>query len=165
MQSSTESAQDGYLDNLERKSQTNGSSSDSSLTKGSRNHLPALGPREPQVPAAVVLSPDSSRELQNEQVKLGGAADEPRTEPLPRRKLSSIGIQVGASFRRKVLIYGLFDDCKRVRGLKHRLVLYPFFSNCAALMKTLTSITGYLMLFKKVFLHVVFTLLLIVITT
>lgn len=99
VQSSTESAQDGYLDNHERKSHTNSSSSDSSLTKGSRNHPPVLGPREPQVPAAVVLSPDSSRELQNEQVKAGGAADEPRTEPVPRRKLSSIGIQVGASFR------------------------------------------------------------------
>ncbi|XP_060775486.1 disks large-associated protein 4 isoform X2 [Neoarius graeffei] len=94
VQSSTESAQDGYLDNHEFKSHTNGSSSDSSLTKGSRSHPPVLGPREPQVPAAVVLSPDSSRELQNEQVKAGGAADKPRTEPVPRRKLSSIGIQV-----------------------------------------------------------------------
>ncbi|XP_026775036.1 disks large-associated protein 4 isoform X2 [Pangasianodon hypophthalmus] len=94
VQSSTESAQDGYLDNHDRKSQTNGSSSDSSLTKGSRNHPPVLGPREPQVPAAVVLPPEPSRELQNEQVKAGGAADEPRTEPVPRRKLSSIGIQV-----------------------------------------------------------------------
>ncbi|MCJ8729516.1 hypothetical protein PDJAM_G00107340 [Pangasius djambal] len=94
VQSSTESAQDGYLDNHDRKSQTNSSSSDSSLTKGSRNHPPVLGPREPQVPAAVVLPPEPSRELQNEQVKAGGAADEPRTEPVPRRKLSSIGIQV-----------------------------------------------------------------------
>ncbi|XP_060723990.1 disks large-associated protein 4 isoform X2 [Tachysurus vachellii] len=94
VQSSTESAQDGYLDNHDRKSQTNSSSSDSSLTKGSRSHPPVLGPRDPQIPAAVVLSPDSSRELQNEQVKAGGATDEPRTEPVPRRKLSSIGIQV-----------------------------------------------------------------------
>ncbi|XP_053354774.1 disks large-associated protein 4 isoform X1 [Clarias gariepinus] len=90
VQSSTESAQDSYLDNHDHKSQTNGSSSDSSLTKGSRSHTTGLGPREPQVPAAVVLSPESSRELQNEQVKAGGAAD----EPVPRRKLSSIGIQV-----------------------------------------------------------------------
>ncbi|KAF5909335.1 disks large-associated protein 4-like isoform X1, partial [Clarias magur] len=94
VQSSTESAQDSYLDNHEHKSQTNGSSSDSSLTKSSRSYATGLGPREPQVPAAVVLSPESSRELQNEQVKASGAADEPRTEPVPRRKLSSIGIQV-----------------------------------------------------------------------
>ncbi|KAI5109181.1 disks large-associated protein 4 isoform X1 [Silurus meridionalis] len=92
VQSSTESAQDGYLDNHERRSHTNGSSSDSSLTKGSRNHPSVLGPSE--VPAAVVLASNSSRELQNEQLKAGGATDEPRTDHVPRRKLSSIGIQV-----------------------------------------------------------------------
>lgn len=108
VQSSTESAQDGYLDNHEHKSHTNGSSSDSSLTKGSRNHPLLLGPHDQQAPAAVVLSPDSSQELQNEQVKAGGV-DEPRTEPIPRRKLSSIGIQVGASFRQN------FGPCKHCK--------------------------------------------------
>ncbi|XP_062853446.1 disks large-associated protein 4 isoform X2 [Trichomycterus rosablanca] len=96
VQSSTESAQDGYLDGHERKNHNDSNSSDSSLTKGSRPHTSALTSRDTQVPAAVVLSPDSSRELQNEPLKTGNtlAADEPRTEPVPRRKLSSIGIQV-----------------------------------------------------------------------
>ena len=108
VQSSTESAQDGYLDNHDRKSEVNSqsghsNSSDSldstranSLAKGSRPQLPVATPREPQIPAAVVVSPEPLRESHNDQVK-GGAltADEPRTEPVPRRKLSSIGIQVG----------------------------------------------------------------------
>ncbi|XP_017553400.1 disks large-associated protein 4 isoform X2 [Pygocentrus nattereri] len=107
VQSSTESAQDGYLDNHDRKSEVNSqsghsNSSDSldstranSLAKGSRPQLPLATSREPQIPAAVVVSPEPPRETHNDQVK-GGAltADEPRTEPVPRRKLSSIGIQV-----------------------------------------------------------------------
>ncbi|XP_066522025.1 disks large-associated protein 4 isoform X2 [Hoplias malabaricus] len=107
VQSSTESAQDGYLDNHDRKSEVNSqsghsNSSDSldstranSLAKSSRPQLPVATPREPQIPAAVVVSPEPSRDIHNEQVK-GSAltADEHRTEPVPRRKLSSIGIQV-----------------------------------------------------------------------
>ncbi|XP_022531421.1 disks large-associated protein 4 isoform X1 [Astyanax mexicanus] len=107
VQSSTESAQDGYLDNHDRKSEVNSqsghsNSSDSldstranSLAKGSRPQLPVATPREPQIPAAVVVCPEAPREHHNEQVKgVGLATDEPRTEHVPRRKLSSIGIQV-----------------------------------------------------------------------
>ncbi|XP_059353713.1 disks large-associated protein 4 isoform X4 [Carassius carassius] len=97
VQSSTESAQDCYPD---RKSEVNSqsgrsNSSDSldSLPKGSRP--PVAPPREPQIPAAVVISPNPLRESHHEQVK-GQAlpADDPPVDPVPRRKLSSIGIQV-----------------------------------------------------------------------
>ncbi|KTF73460.1 hypothetical protein cypCar_00049614 [Cyprinus carpio] len=99
VQSSTESAQDCYPD---RKSEVNSqsgrsNSSDSldSLAKGSRPQLPVAPPREPQIPAAVVISPNPLRESHHEQLK-GEAltADEPPVDPVPRRKLSSIGIQV-----------------------------------------------------------------------
>ncbi|XP_067314946.1 disks large-associated protein 4 isoform X3 [Pseudorasbora parva] len=107
VQSSTESAQDSYPDHHDRKSEVNSqsgrsNSSDSldstranSLAKGSRPQFPVAAPREPQIPAAVVISPNHLRESHNEQVK-GEAltADEPPIDPVPRRKLSSIGIQV-----------------------------------------------------------------------
>uniref|UniRef100_A0A671PW51 Disks large-associated protein 4-like n=1 Tax=Sinocyclocheilus anshuiensis TaxID=1608454 RepID=A0A671PW51_9TELE len=80
VQSSTESAQDCYPDHHDRKSEVNSqsgrsNSSDSldSLAKGSRPQLPVAPPREPQIPAA---------------------ADERPLDLVPRRKLSSIGIQV-----------------------------------------------------------------------
>lgn len=187
VQSSTESAQDGYLDNHDRKSHTNGSSSDSSLTKGSRNHPAVLGPCEPQVPAALVLSPDSSRELQNEQVKAGGAADEPRTEPVPRRKLSSIGIQVGSSFRQDFYPFKHFetrwwppesvlrqtDIVPYITSVGFIVAVFtyrflswiPHLCWCSKTLNSWPSSTGYLMLFnlifsyeKKYFLHVVFLL-------
>ncbi|XP_052454935.1 disks large-associated protein 4 isoform X1 [Carassius gibelio] len=100
VQSSTESAQDSYPDNLDRKNEVNSqsgrsNSSDSldSLPKGSRP--PVAPPREPQIPAAVVISPNPLRDSHHEQVK-GEAlpADERPVDPVPRRKLSSIGIQV-----------------------------------------------------------------------
>ncbi|XP_076123629.1 disks large-associated protein 4 isoform X1 [Alosa pseudoharengus] len=120
VQSSTESAQDGYLDgHLERKSEANSqsghsNSSDSldstrasSLAKGPRpQQLPLTAPRDPPaaIPTATVISPPESRtsvatstavpQAQNERVKGGLTADEPHVEPVPRRKLSSIGIQV-----------------------------------------------------------------------
>ncbi|XP_073707437.1 disks large-associated protein 4-like isoform X1 [Garra rufa] len=107
VQSSTESAQDCYPDHHDRKSEVNSqsgrsNSSDSldstranSLAKVARPQLPVAPPREPQIPAAVVLSPNPLRESHNEQVK-GEAltANEPHVDPVPRRKLSSIGIQV-----------------------------------------------------------------------
>ncbi|XP_016344731.1 disks large-associated protein 4 [Sinocyclocheilus anshuiensis] len=98
VQSSTESAQDCYPDHHDRKSEVNSqsgrsNSSDSldSLAKGSRPQLPVAPPREPQIPAAVVISPNPLRESHHEQVK---AADERPLDLVPRRKLSSIGIQV-----------------------------------------------------------------------
>ncbi|KAG5275129.1 hypothetical protein AALO_G00143880 [Alosa alosa] len=124
VQSSTESAQDGYLDgHLERKSEANSqsghsNSSDSldstrasSLAKGPRpQQLPLTAPRDPPaaIPTATVISPPEARtsvatsvatstavpQAQNEWVKGGLTADEPHVEPVPRRKLSSIGIQV-----------------------------------------------------------------------
>ncbi|XP_043098133.1 disks large-associated protein 4 isoform X3 [Puntigrus tetrazona] len=102
VQSSTESAQDCYPDPHDRKSEANSqsgrsNSSDSldSLAKGSRPQLPVAPPREPQIPAAVVISPSPLRESHHEQVKGEAlAADEPPADPVPRRKLSSIGIQV-----------------------------------------------------------------------
>ncbi|XP_051985791.1 disks large-associated protein 4 isoform X1 [Xyrauchen texanus] len=107
VQSSTESAQDCYPDHHDRKSEVNSQSGHSSnsdsldstrangSSKGSRPQHPVAAPREPQIPAAVVISPNPHRESHNEQVK-GEAltADEPQREPVPRRKLSSIGIQV-----------------------------------------------------------------------
>ncbi|KAL0190198.1 hypothetical protein M9458_012896, partial [Cirrhinus mrigala] len=98
VQSSTESAQDCYPDHHDRKSEVNSqsgrsNSSDSldstranSLAKGTRPQLP--------IPAAVVISPNPLRESHNEQVKGEAlAADEHPVDPVPRRKLSSIGIQ------------------------------------------------------------------------
>lgn len=132
VQSSTESAQDGYLDGqLERKSEANSqsghsNSSDSldstrasSLTKGPRpQQLPVTAPRDPPaaVPTATVISPPEARtsiahtiststatstacQVQNEPAKGGLTADEPHVEPVPRRKLSSIGIQVSSTAR------------------------------------------------------------------
>ncbi|XP_026853414.2 disks large-associated protein 4 isoform X1 [Electrophorus electricus] len=107
VQSSTESGQDGYLDNHDRKSEANSqsghsNSSDSldsarasSLVKGPRPQLPVVAPREPQIPAAVVVSPEPPRQIQGGPRKgVPATADEPATEHVPRRKLSSIGIQV-----------------------------------------------------------------------
>ncbi|XP_058633873.1 disks large-associated protein 4 isoform X4 [Onychostoma macrolepis] len=102
VQSSTESAQDFYPDHHDRKSEANSqsgrsNSSDSldSLAKGSRPQLPVAPPREPQIPAAVVISPNPLRESHHEQVKGEAlAANKPPVDPVPRRKLSSIGIQV-----------------------------------------------------------------------
>ncbi|XP_030632399.1 disks large-associated protein 4 isoform X2 [Chanos chanos] len=106
VQSSTESAQDSYLDNHDRKSEVNSqsghsNSSDSldstranSLAKGSRPQLPVATPRETQTPSAVVITPETQHDSKNDSVKGGLGSDEPRIEPVPRRKLSSIGIQV-----------------------------------------------------------------------
>ncbi|XDV36500.1 hypothetical protein PO909_006264 [Leuciscus waleckii] len=100
VQSSTESAQDCYPDQQDRKSEANSQSGrsnssdslDSTRAKGSRPQIPVAAPREPQIPAAVVISPNPHH---NEQVKGDALApDEPPIDPVPRRKLSSIGIQV-----------------------------------------------------------------------
>ncbi|XP_077055997.1 disks large-associated protein 4 isoform X2 [Siphateles boraxobius] len=100
VQSSTESAQDCYPDQHDRKSEANSQSGrsnssdslDSTRAKGSRPQIPVAAPREPQIPAAVVISPSPHH---NEPVKGDALApDEPPIDPAPRRKLSSIGIQV-----------------------------------------------------------------------
>lgn len=107
VQSSTESTQEFYPDHHDRRSEANSQSGRSNssdsldstqancLAKGSRQQFPVAAPRDPQIPAAVVISPNLLREVHNEQVK-GEALcpDEPQIDPVPRRKLSSIGIQV-----------------------------------------------------------------------
>ncbi|XP_056606459.1 disks large-associated protein 4 isoform X3 [Triplophysa dalaica] len=107
VQSSTESVQECYPDHHDRRSEVNSQSGRSNssdsldstqtncLAKGSRSQFPVAAPREPQIPAAVVISHNPHRETHNEQVKgdtLG--PDVPQIDPVPRRKLSSIGIQV-----------------------------------------------------------------------
>ncbi|XP_029103602.1 disks large-associated protein 4-like isoform X3 [Scleropages formosus] len=95
VQSSTESAQDTYLDNHDRKSEVNSqsgrsNSSDSlsstrasSLAKGTQIQLPVI-----------TTPPEEPRHDGLRSAKGALHAGEPRSEPVPRRKLSSIGIQV-----------------------------------------------------------------------
>lgn len=110
VQSSTESAQECYPDHHDRRSDVTSQSGRSNssdsldstqancLSKGSRSQFPVAAPREPQIPAAVVITPNPHRETHNEQVKREALGpDEPQIDPVPRRKLSSIGIQVSLS--------------------------------------------------------------------
>ncbi|XP_072238654.1 disks large-associated protein 4 isoform X5 [Leuresthes tenuis] len=119
VQSSTESAQDNYLDQQDRRSEVNSqsshahsNSSDSldstranSLARGIRRppHIiatPIAIPREPIAPSTANASTETSDSaVQNESLKSGSnkgnlVAEEPFVAPIPRRKLSSIGIQV-----------------------------------------------------------------------
>ncbi|XP_077191463.1 disks large-associated protein 4 isoform X3 [Paroedura picta] len=94
VQSSTESAQDNYLDNQDHKSEVNSqsglsNSSDSldstrppSVTRGSIV-IPAREPPE---------LPEKNAALKSDKGTLTN--DEPKAENIPKRKLSSIGIQV-----------------------------------------------------------------------
>ncbi|XP_047447784.1 disks large-associated protein 4 isoform X2 [Mugil cephalus] len=110
LQSSTESAQDTYLDQQDRGSEANSqsgrsNSSDSlcslrtgSLAKGTQRPLlpaPAAGPIPP-VPAPRELPPttttSTSTQPHHETVSIGITLEPPPTAP--KRKLSSIGIQV-----------------------------------------------------------------------
>ncbi|XP_061076649.1 disks large-associated protein 4 isoform X2 [Conger conger] len=108
VQSSTESAQDTYLDNQDRKSEANSqsgrsNSSDSldstrasGLAKGHRAPPPVAAPRDPPPPASPPPR-DAQHGSQHDTLRRAKGtltAEEPRAEPLPRRKLSSIGIQV-----------------------------------------------------------------------
>lgn len=120
VQSSTESAQDNYLDQQDRRSEVNSqsshahSNSSDSLDSTRANSLargiprpphiiptPVAIPREPIAPATSNASTETrDSAIQHEHPKLGLskgglAAEEPLVAPLPRRKLSSIGIQVG----------------------------------------------------------------------
>uniref|UniRef100_A0A3B4FAZ6 Disks large-associated protein 4-like n=1 Tax=Pundamilia nyererei TaxID=303518 RepID=A0A3B4FAZ6_9CICH len=119
VQSSTESAQDNYLDQQDRRSEVNSqsshaqSNSSDSLDSTRANSLargiprpphiiptPIATPREPIAPATANASTETSDSVvQHEPLKSGFnkgnlAAEEPLVVPVPRRKLSSIGIQV-----------------------------------------------------------------------
>nr|XP_046240279.1 disks large-associated protein 4 isoform X5 [Scatophagus argus] len=119
VQSSTESAQDNYLDQQDRRSEVNSqsshahSNSSDSLDSTRANSLargiprpphiiptPIATPREPVAPTTSNAATETSDPaIQNESVKLGLnkgnlVAEEPLVAPIPRRKLSSIGIQV-----------------------------------------------------------------------
>ncbi|XP_029989301.1 disks large-associated protein 4 isoform X2 [Sphaeramia orbicularis] len=119
VQSSTESAQDNYLDQQDRRSEVNSqsshahSNSSDSLDSTRANSLargiprpphiiptPIAIPREPIALATVSTATETSDAVvQHEFMKSGLskgnlAAEEPLVAPVPRRKLSSIGIQV-----------------------------------------------------------------------
>jgi len=139
VQSSTESAQDNYLDQQDRRSEVNSqsshahsNSSDSldstranSLARGIRRppHIiatPIAIPREPIAPSTANASTETSDSaVQNESLKSGSnkgnlVAEEPFVAPIPRRKLSSIGIQVGQG-----LWLPLLRDSKLVKFTQH----------------------------------------------
>ncbi|XP_071350183.1 disks large-associated protein 4 isoform X2 [Trachinotus anak] len=119
VQSSTESAQDNYLDQQDRRSEVNSqsshahSNSSDSLDSTRANSLargiprpphiiptPIATPREPIAPTTANASTETSDSVvQHESLKSGLnkgnlVAEEPIVAPVPRRKLSSIGIQV-----------------------------------------------------------------------
>ncbi|KAM4741528.1 disks large-associated protein 4 isoform 2-T3 [Anableps anableps] len=119
VQSSTESAQDNYLDQQDRRSEVNSqsshahSNSSDSLDSTRANSLargiprpphiipiPIATPREPIISSTANASTETSDSVvHNESLKSGSskgnlAAEEPFVAPVPRRKLSSIGIQV-----------------------------------------------------------------------
>lgn len=118
VQSSTESAQDNYLDQQDRRSEVNSqsshahSNSSDSLDSTRANSLargisrpphiiptPIATPRDP-VTTVTASTETSDSAVQREPLKSGLnksnlAAEEPLVAPVPRRKLSSIGIQVG----------------------------------------------------------------------
>ncbi|XP_068576494.1 disks large-associated protein 4 isoform X5 [Cebidichthys violaceus] len=119
VQSSTESAQDNYLDQQDRRSEVNSqsshahSNSSDSLDSTRANSLargitrpphiiptPIAIPREPIAPTTSNASTETSDSVvQHESLKSGLnkvnlVAEEPQVAPVPRRKLSSIGIQV-----------------------------------------------------------------------
>ncbi|XP_074521871.1 disks large-associated protein 4 isoform X2 [Halichoeres trimaculatus] len=119
VQSSTESAQDNYLDQQDRRSEVNSqsshahSNSSDSLDSTRANSLargiprpphiiptPIAIPREPLAPTTSNASTETiDAAIQNESLKSGTikanlVAEEPLVAPVPRRKLSSIGIQV-----------------------------------------------------------------------
>ncbi|XP_035517203.1 disks large-associated protein 4 isoform X2 [Morone saxatilis] len=119
VQSSTESAQDNYLDQQDRRSEVNSqsshahSNSSDSLDSTRANSLargiprpphiiptPIAIPREPIAPTTSNASTETSDSVvQHESLKSALnkgnlVAEEPLVVPVPRRKLSSIGIQV-----------------------------------------------------------------------
>lgn len=120
VQSSTESAQDNYLDQQDRRSEVNSqsshahsNSSDSldstranSLARGIPRpphiiHTPIATPREPIIPITINASTETSDSAIQHESLISGlhkgnlVVEELLVAPIPRRKLSSIGIQVG----------------------------------------------------------------------
>ncbi|XP_077429211.1 disks large-associated protein 4 isoform X6 [Vanacampus margaritifer] len=117
VQSSTESAQDNYLEHQDQRSEVNSqsshahSNSSDSLDSTRANSLargiprpphiiptPIAIPREPLIPTTANASTETSDSslVLHESMKSGlsNSADEALVVPVPRRKLSSIGIQV-----------------------------------------------------------------------
>lgn len=115
VQSSTESAQDNYLDQQDRRSEVNSqsshahSNSSDSLDSTRANSLARGVPRPAHVTPAPVAVPREPAATSNASTDTGDsaihrdrsglnkgalAAEEPLAAPVPRRKLSSIGIQV-----------------------------------------------------------------------
>ncbi|XP_051515475.1 disks large-associated protein 4 isoform X2 [Myxocyprinus asiaticus] len=115
VQSSTESAQDTYLDSQDQRSEVNSqsgrSNSSDSLASSRTGSLvkcfkrppilpPIPAPREPvplpsarvTTPPPTIVPPSPAPDAKNQPVSLTVAADEPQAPP--KRKLSSIGIQV-----------------------------------------------------------------------
>ncbi|XP_048858443.1 disks large-associated protein 4-like isoform X2 [Brienomyrus brachyistius] len=97
VQSSTESAQDTYLDSQDHKSEANSqsgrSNSSDSLSSGTRAGGAPKG-AQVQLPLASCRDARSLRSPPEEPKHVALTVDEPRANPVPRRKLSSIGIQV-----------------------------------------------------------------------
>ncbi|XP_036388398.1 disks large-associated protein 4-like isoform X2 [Megalops cyprinoides] len=99
VQSSTESAQDNYLDNQDRKSEANSqsglSNSSDSLTSTRASSLakgpPAAAPRVPPAPSS---PPEEPQHAILKTTTCALTTEELQADPLPKRKLSSIGIQV-----------------------------------------------------------------------
>lgn len=138
VQSSTESAQDNYLDQQDRRSEVNSqsshahSNSSDSLDSTRANSLargiprpphiiptPIAIPREPIAPStsnASTETSDSAIHRDKSGLNSGSlAAEEPLVAPVPRRKLSSIGIQVtGAGTSQLVLL--LSQEAKRFKS-------------------------------------------------
>lgn len=98
VQSSTESAQDTYLDSQDHKSEVTSQSglSNSSDSLDSSTRPPSVT-RGSITPAPEVPEPPPKHAaLKSEQGTLSSSEAHP--EAIPKRKLSSIGIQVGALF-------------------------------------------------------------------
>uniref|UniRef100_A0A3B3SDT6 DLG associated protein 4 n=1 Tax=Paramormyrops kingsleyae TaxID=1676925 RepID=A0A3B3SDT6_9TELE len=97
VQSSTESAQDNYLDSQDHKSEANSqsgrSNSSDSLSSGTRAGGAPKG-AQVQLPLASCRDARSLRSPPEEPKHGALTVNEPRANPVPRRKLSSIGIQV-----------------------------------------------------------------------
>lgn len=128
VQSSTESAQDNYLDQQDRRSEVNSqsshahSNSSDSLDSTRANSLargiprpthiiptPIAIPREPVAPFTSNASTETSDSVTQRDksglIKGGLAAEEPLVAPVPRRKLSSIGIQVNGAATGQLMMF------------------------------------------------------------
>uniref|UniRef100_H3B4H7 DLG associated protein 4 n=1 Tax=Latimeria chalumnae TaxID=7897 RepID=H3B4H7_LATCH len=95
VQSSTESAQDTYLDNQDHKSEINsqsGLSNSSDSLDSTRTHSTTRGPIVSVLQDPPIDTQQKYATLKSDKGTI--TSEEPRPDPLPKRKLSSIGIQV-----------------------------------------------------------------------